>query len=121
MTHIVIAYHISLVNFQTNYGNNNILILDVKQLNKITKLCYFYTVKAQWDAQGKIKMNYRISRVKKQLSGKRSIPYKPGRNKKANENRQNPYLKVQLCRFENLSIYLCSCKNTILKVSHSES
>ena len=34
---------------------------------------YFYTLKALWDGQGKIKMNCGMSRVKKPLSGKRSI------------------------------------------------
>ena len=52
----VIANHISLVNVQTNYCNNNLLILDVKQLNKIMKLYYFYTLKALWNGQGKIKI-----------------------------------------------------------------
>ena len=47
--------------------------MDVKQLNKIIKLYYFHTLKALWDGQGKIKIYYGISRVKKQLSGKRSI------------------------------------------------
>ena len=37
------------------------------------KLYPFYTLKAPWDSQGKIKMYYGMSRVKKQLSGKRSI------------------------------------------------
>ena len=37
------------------------------------KLYYFYTLKAPWDGRGKIKMYYGMSRVKKQLSGKRSI------------------------------------------------
>ena len=37
------------------------------------KLYYFYTLKALWDGQGKIKMYYGKSRVKNQLSGKRSI------------------------------------------------
>ena len=32
---------LSLVNVQTNYCNNNLLILDVKQLNKIIKLITF--------------------------------------------------------------------------------
>ena len=73
MTHFTIAYHISLMNVQTNYYNNNLLILDVKRLNKIIKLYYFYSVKVLWDGQGKIKIYYRMSRVKKQLSGKRSI------------------------------------------------
>ena len=73
MPHFIIAYHISLVKVQTNYCNNNLLILDVKQLNKIIKLYYLHTLKALWDGQGKIKMYYGISRVKKQLSGKRSI------------------------------------------------
>ena len=61
------------MNVQTNYCNNNLLILDVKQLNKIMKLYYFYTLKVLWDGQGKIKMFYGMSRVKKQVSGKRSI------------------------------------------------
>ena len=42
VTHFIIAYRISLVNVQTNYCYNNLLILDVKQLNKIMKLYYFY-------------------------------------------------------------------------------
>ena len=37
------------------------------------KLYYFYTLKAMWDGQGKIKMYYGMSRVKKQPSVKRSI------------------------------------------------
>ena len=61
------------MNVQTNYCNNNLLILNVKQLNKIMKLYYFYTLKALWHVQGKLKMYYGISRVEKQLSGKRSI------------------------------------------------
>ena len=72
----MITYHIPLVNVQTNYYNNNLLILGVKQLNKIMKLYYFYTLKALWDGQGKIKMYYGMSRVKKQLSWKRSITNK---------------------------------------------
>ena len=66
----IIAYHIFLMNVQTNSCNNNLLILDVKQLNKIMKLYY---LKALWDGQGKIKTYYGMSRVKKQLSEKRSI------------------------------------------------
>ena len=69
----MIAYHISLVNVQTNYCDNNLLILDVKQLNKIIKLYYFYTLKALWDSYSKIKVYYGMSGVKKQLSRKRSI------------------------------------------------
>ena len=61
---------ISLVSVQTNYCNNNLLILDVKQLNKIIKLYY---LKALWDDLGKIKMLYGMSRVKKHLPGKRSM------------------------------------------------
>ena len=61
------------MNVQSNYCNNNLLILDVKQLNKIMKLYNFYTLKALWDCQGKIKMYYGMSSVKKQLSGKNSI------------------------------------------------
>ena len=56
-----------------NVPNDNLLTLDVKQLNKIMKLYYFYTLNALWDGQGKIKMYYEMSRVKRQLSGKRSI------------------------------------------------
>ena len=73
MIHFIIAYLISLVNVQTNYCNSNLLILDVKQLNIIMKLYYFYTLKALWYDQGKIKMYYGMSRVKKELSGKRFI------------------------------------------------
>ena len=73
MNHFVIADHNSLVKVLASYCNNNLLILDVKQLNKIMKLYYFQTLKALWDGQGKIKMYYGISTVKKQLSGKRSI------------------------------------------------
>ena len=75
MTNFIIAYHISLVKVQTNYCNNNLLILDVKQLNKIMKFYYFHSLKALWDDQGKIKMYYGMPRVKTQLSGKRSIGF----------------------------------------------
>ena len=37
------------------------------------KVYYFYTLKALWGSQGKIKMYYGMSKVKKQLPGKRSI------------------------------------------------
>ena len=47
--------------------------MDVKQLNKIIKLYYFHTLKALRYGQGKIKMYYGMSRVKKWVSGKRSI------------------------------------------------
>ena len=73
MARFITAYHISLVKVQANYCNNNLLILDVKQLNRIMKLYYFRTLKALWDGQGKIKMYSGMSRIKKQLSGKRSI------------------------------------------------
>ena len=69
VTHFITACHISLVNVPTNYCNNNLLTLNVKQLNKIMKLYYFYTLKALWDGQSKIKMYYGMSRVEKQLSG----------------------------------------------------
>ena len=72
----IIAYHISLVKVQTNYCNNNPLTLDVKHLNKIIKFYYFRTLNALWNGQGKIKMYYGMSRVKKQLSGKKFIPLK---------------------------------------------
>ena len=73
MTLFIIAYHVSLVNVQTNYFHNNLLILDVKQLNKTMRFYYFYNLKALCNGQGKIKMYYGMFRVKKQLSGKRSI------------------------------------------------
>ena len=60
------------MNVQTNYCDNNLLILDVQQLNKIMELYYFYTFKALWDGQAKIWMYYWMSRVKKQLSAKKS-------------------------------------------------
>ena len=37
------------------------------------KLYYCYALKALWDGQGKTEINYGVSRVKKQLSGKRSV------------------------------------------------
>ena len=70
------SFLIPLVNVQSNYCNTNLLILDVKELNKIMKLYYVYTLKALWDSKGKIRMYYGMSRVKKQQgkkSGKRSI------------------------------------------------
>ena len=73
MAHFIITYRISLVKAQTNYCNNNLLILDIEQLNKIIKRYYFYTLKALWDGQAKIKMCYGICKVKKKPSGKRSI------------------------------------------------
>ena len=48
----MITCHISLVSVQDNYRNNNLLILDVKRLNKIMKL---YCLEALRDGQGKIK------------------------------------------------------------------
>ena len=60
---------------QANYYNNNLLILDVKQFKKIMKLYYFHTLKTLWDGQGKIKVYYGMSKVKTQLSRKRSIVY----------------------------------------------
>ena len=54
-------------------GEYWLLILDANQLNKIIKLYYFYTLKALWDSQGKIKMYYGMSRVKKQISKKSYI------------------------------------------------
>ena len=60
VTHFIIACHTSLVNVQTNYCHNNLLILDVKYLNKIKKVYYFYTLKGLCDGQGKTKMYYAI-------------------------------------------------------------
>ena len=64
VTYFTMTYDISLLSVQTNYCDNNLLILDVKQLNKILKLYY---LKALWDGQGKIKMYYGMALVKKQL------------------------------------------------------
>ena len=41
------------MNIQTNYCNN---FSEVKQLNEIMKLYYFYALKELWDSQDKIKM-----------------------------------------------------------------
>ena len=49
------------------------MILDVKQLNKIMKLYYFYALKALWDGQGNIKMYYGMTRVKKAAIGKKGL------------------------------------------------
>ena len=76
MTDFIIAYHISLLNVQTNYCNDNLLVLDVKQLNKIPKLYYFHTLKALWDGKGKIKMYYGMTSIKKQPSGKKYFAIK---------------------------------------------
>ena len=70
MAHFIIEFRISLVKAQTNYFNSNLLTLDVKLLIKIMKLCY---LKALIDGQGKIKIYYGMSRVKKHPSGKRFI------------------------------------------------
>ena len=54
------------------------------------KLHYFYTLKAMWDGQGKIKMYYGMPMVKKQLLQKRSImkkkdsPFNSPQNKQPN-------------------------------------
>ena len=65
--------HFSSERSNYNYCNNNLLILDVKQLSKIMKLYCYYTLKELWDGQGKIKMYYGMCRVKKRLSGKSSV------------------------------------------------
>ena len=49
------------------------------------KLYYFYTLKALWNGQGKIKMYHGMIRVKKELSGKKSI------EKISKENRRENY------------------------------
>ena len=58
---------------QTNYCNNDLLILDLKQLNELMKIYYFHALKALLDSQGEIKMYYEMPTFKKQLSEKRSI------------------------------------------------
>ena len=70
MTYFIIAYHISLANVQADYCNNNLLILDGKQLSEIMKLYCFHTLKALWDGKSKIKVYHGIPRVKRHLSGK---------------------------------------------------
>ena len=62
-----------LLKVQADYCNSNLFLLDVKLLNKIMKLYYFHTLKSLWDGQGKTKMYYGMSRIEKQLSGKKSI------------------------------------------------
>ena len=57
------------MNVQTN------CCMCVKQLHKIMKLYYFYTLKAMWDGRGKIMIDYWMPMVEKQLSGKKSIPF----------------------------------------------
>ena len=47
-------YHISLVKVQTNYCNN-LLVLGVKQLNKIMNLYHFHTLKALSMARVKLR------------------------------------------------------------------
>ena len=47
--------------------NNNPLNLDVKQLNKMIKLYYFYTLKTLRDGQGKTKTYYGMSYREKDL------------------------------------------------------
>ena len=57
---------------QTNNCNYNLpLNLDVKQLNKIVKFYYFYTLKALWYSQGKVTIYYGMVRVKKVAIGKK--------------------------------------------------
>ena len=55
--------------------------MDAKQLNTIMKIYYFYNLKALQDGKGKIKMHYGMSKVKKQLLGKRPIAKQRGNNK----------------------------------------
>ena len=74
LTHFITTYHISLVKVQTNYCNNNLLILDVKQLNKIN---IFFIIKKK-ALLARVKLRCIMGcRVKKQLSGKRYIAYLP--------------------------------------------
>ena len=97
----MITYHISVVNVETNYYNNNLLILGVKQLNKIMKLYYFYTLKALWDGQGKIKMYHGMSRVKSSYHEKGLLP--------------TSFLG-SLFQLENL-YFTCSCTGFLLFLS----
>ena len=50
------------------------------------KRYYFYTLKALWDGQGKIKMYYEMSRVKNQPAGKRSASNRILRDKIVTQN-----------------------------------
>ena len=70
MTHFIIVYHISLVKVQANYCNNNLLILDVKQLNKIIKLYYFHTLKELWMAWVKLRCVIGCPGLKSSYRGK---------------------------------------------------
>ena len=49
--------------------------MDVKQLNKIMKLYYFYALKALRDGQGKIKMYYGSPGLKSSYREKGLLPY----------------------------------------------
>ena len=49
VAHFIITYHIFLVKVQINYYNINLLVLDVKQLNKFMNRYHFCTLKALWD------------------------------------------------------------------------
>ena len=114
MTHFIVGYHISLENIATNYCNNNIFVLDVKQLNKTTKLYYFNTLKALRDGQGKIKMYYGMPRVKKQLSGKRSIG-----SKEIKAASQVKLLGVEMDNKLNFEHHInCICKSDLSQLSN---
>ena len=109
-THFIVTHYISLVNVQTNYCNINLLFLvDVKQLNEIMKRYCFYTSTALWDGQGKIKMYYGMSRVTKQLLGRRSIMSWVA------YQHNNTLFKSSICMFLHWSITLFFSKNTFCK------
>ena len=72
-TPFIITYNFSLVKVQANYRNNNLLNLDVTLLNEIMKIYLFYTLKAVWDNQGKIKMYYGMPNVIKATIGKKCL------------------------------------------------
>ena len=79
--------------------------MNVEQLNQIIKLYYFYTLKALWDGQGKIKMYYGKSRIKKQLSGKRSILSTSNKEKII----KTPFSSVSIVGFEELNVCWEDC------------
>ena len=71
-SHFIIKYHLQWTFKLTTV----IIIYWLWMQNNWTKswnLITFYALKALWDGQGKMKIYYGMSRVKKQLSGKRYI------------------------------------------------
>ena len=114
MTHFIIAYHIYLMKVQANYFNNNLLIFDVKQLKNHT-----LPLKAPWDGQCKIKMYYGLSRVKNQLSRKRSYCDYGCTNKM--HTRENAFYSCYFRRFVGQRFFFQTLKKLALLFGFYES